>query len=309
MEISLLQCFFNKDKLQKSSSDLPKNAQKAWEWLISKSISIKHKKNLDKSQHKANLFENHILKPMKRISDMLPYFYRFDNEKLDEVFTAQTMRPLLMELLRNRKINEIFNFRNDIKTVELARLFTQIGLLLLQSNNTKQSVHDNINRVLQDYQEYMEQVKSSERGNDKNKVLTEKREMELISERIGLYQKKKKTKSDQHRIDEINSTLKKKFEHLKPIYCEFNYSNDFEQDMIKKYRRYGFKTPDENIVRIPHIEDLPKELRGAKMPRELVQYIKYEIEFQQKSLNTEIDYLNREVRKLRFAQQTGLKFE
>lgn len=234
MEKSLLQVLVYKDKLQKSSSDLPKIASKMWDWVITKPFTKKDKLNQGKSQHKSNLFENHIQKPMERILDLLPYLYKFNDDKLDEIFNAQKIRPLLMELLKDHAIPDEFIFRNDFKTVELARLFTEIGLLLLQENNTKQSVQDNIDKIRLDFKEYMEQVKKS-----------------TIHE-------------------------KKQFEHLKHFYCEFNYSSDFKNDMINKYKKYGFK-PDKPMVIFPNIDGLPSELRGKRVPLWLAQYVNYEI--------------------------------
>lgn len=289
MEISLLQVLFEKDYKRKPSSDLQLISKKAWAWLTKKPISDKDKKNQGKSQHKANLIENHLKKPFERMKDMSPYFFRFGEKNLDSIFNAQTLRPFLMELLRDHNYEYGNKFRNDIISVELGRMLSELGLELLRDVTTKTSIHEHIDSVLQDYYEHMEYLKKPIK--------------ELKKELYKSQRKKKKSESDKKRIKKLEAKIKNKLDSLLPYYCELNYSKDFEHDMSKKYH---LKLESDTILH-PYDKRYPEA--PSRVPPKLYQLINREVnsktERLEKIIRQEFELDREKIRKLRFTQITG----
>jgi len=304
MQISLSELLVNKQKTQKPLSDLPEKFPKEWNWLISKPISDKHNKNLSHSQHGINLRENKIRKSFERIRDIAPYFFRYKTKQIDEIFTAQTLRTFLMELLKDPEHEGNSVLRHDFKTLELGRMLTEIGLYLLQDSNEDETVRDNIKKVLREYKEESNRKKNleayAEHKNQKEHTLTKKREIQLLNERFEISKKKKISSKDKKQLQLISKELETKYDHLKPFYCEINPLKEFEYDVMRKYHLEP--TMKERMLRYPDVEGVPEELRGEGIPMPIVR----EIEMQIKSLrNNEIKKLNDKITKLYVFQTTG----
>ncbi len=306
MQISLSLLVDYKGKKPKSLSDIDNEANDAWDWLTTKARSKKDAKNLARSQHKTNLEENRLRKPFERMSDIAPYFYRLRTEKLDKIFNAQTMRQLLTELLKDPKYEGKFVLRDDFKTIELGKMFTEIGLYLLKNSTTNKSVHENIDKVLDDYKRVSESKMYSEtyaeHGNQKERALTKKQENNLLQEKSIIEEKKRKTNADKTRLDEIEKELGKKYDHFKPYYCEINPLNEFNNDVIRKYDIEFDEL--QTSLRIPAI---PGIASGYVVPMQTVRYVRDEIRHETFSLGNDLKELKRKILEIQFMMQSTKK--
>lgn len=181
-------------------------------------------------------------------------------------------------------------------------MITEIGLFVLKNTTTNKTVHENIEKVLEDYKRESESLKNSEtyaeHANQKDRFLTKKKENQLLEEKIKLEKKKKTTSKEKSRLAQITTELKKKYDHLKPFYCEINPLDEFHFDVMKKY---SIQSTDEPMLIYPNVEEL-KELRGKKIPMWLVRYVEREIKLH---LVDEIGDLKKQVNKLFISQVTG----
>jgi len=294
MQISLSLLVDYKGKKPKSLSDIDNEANEAWGWLTTKARSKKDAKNLARSQHKTNLEENRLRKPFERMSDIAPYFYRLRTEKLDEIFNAQTMRQFLTELLKDPKYEGRFVLRDDFKTIELGKMFTEIGLYLLKNSTNNKSVHENIDKVLDDYKRASESKMYSETyaepGNQKGEALTKKQENKLLQEKSIIEEKKRKTNADKTRLDKIEEELGKKYDHFKPYYCEINPLNEFNNDVIRKH-----DIEDDELQTSLRIPRIPGMTPGYVIPIDTVRFVQDMTRGATFSLNNNVKDLKRKI--------------
>lgn len=138
-----------------------------------------------------NMAKSHCLEAVLRLDYLCkhPQHLQSRSEKwFDQVFNAHSMESILLNLLReNDKPEFIRDFRHDFKTVELARMYFEVSMMLLKSN-TKESriLHSDIERISERYKEIakttLENEAYKQHGNELERAFTIKdEELEKIN--------------------------------------------------------------------------------------------------------------------------------
>jgi len=175
--------------VKKSISDLSSRSESMWKWLTQNPD-----KNSGKAQFKKNFQDIHLEMAFLRMKDILPYSYMFSKKRLYDIFNAQTVKPILDNMLSiNEEPNMIKQFTHDFRTTEMARMMFELSTQYLKDLTNSKMVKDDVQRVSEHFKIQSENKLENEtyanHGKSKERILTEKTEQELINEKNELIQK------------------------------------------------------------------------------------------------------------------------
>jgi len=184
---------------------------------------------------------------------------------VDQVFNAHSMESILLNLLtENDKPEFIRDFRHDFKTIELARMYFEVSMMLLKSI-TKEShmLHSDIERISERYKEIakttLENEAYKQHGNELEKTFTRKDEevqkanLEKIKEEQSKYYMSKEYDNGHKEI----ARLEEQVQQFGFQYIVKNNYKDLSQKQLKIVQEYQTS-----------IQKQIKEIRSKLMKKE-----------------------------------------
>ena len=179
----------------------------------------------------------HLRKSLQYLNYLTRHSKNLRDKDIEEIFTAQTLQNFLEEILKETKQTYYFKkFKHDFRTTEIARLLFEISSEYLRDATNSKTVKMDLERISDHFiaqsEAKLESETYAEHGNEKERELTKKEEIELNEKRQDKIEKYHKLHSNKEVI-KLNDEYDKAYLKKSRVHADLEYKKMTKNQKIK----------------------------------------------------------------------------